>query len=100
MLANAGAAPRPAMPQRARRCTCLARSSSSEYPSSSWPRARQDASLSVQVRALSGTLARDVDGATAEELSDADLIERRRLLEDSYLAATAPEPVRRVAHVL
>ena len=91
MLVNAGCSARPALHARARASSCVARSSS-EYPSSSWPRGRVDTSTSVQVHALASTLARETEALTECALSEAELVERRRLLEGSYLAETAPEP--------
>ena len=91
MLVNAGCSARPALHARTRSSSCVARSSS-EYPSSSWPRGRVDTSTSVQAHALASTVARETEAPTEHALSHAELIERRRLLEDSYLADTAPEP--------
>lgn len=97
ILCNSGSLARPAAHPRelrSRGAVCLARSSA-EYPSSSWPRGRVDkAATSVQVHALASTLMRETEAAASEGLSEADLMERRRLLEGSYLAETAPEPVR------
>ena len=91
MLVNAGCSARPALHARTRASSCVARSSS-EYPSSSWPRGRVDTSTSVQAHALASTVARETEAPTEHALTDAELVERRRLLEGSYLAETAPEP--------
>ena len=91
VIVNAGCSARPALHARTRASSCVARSSS-EYPSSSWPRGRVDTSTCVQAHALASTVARETEAPTEHALSDAELIERRRLLEGSYLAETAPEP--------